>query len=89
MAHPFYRNLSRKVQQKITVNEAPAYIRIQSDRNQVSGITHDYYLNVIMQLSHVTATPVLHAFHRKGDRGHGAALACPAHESPGGDTAQN
>jgi len=56
MAHPFYGNLSRKVQQKITANEAPAYIRIQSGRNQVSGINHDYYLNVIMQLSQYVHT---------------------------------
>ncbi|PMS17514.1 hypothetical protein C0Z16_36565 [Paraburkholderia rhynchosiae] len=56
MTHPFYGNLSRKVQQKIAASEAPAYIRIQSDRNQASGINHDYYLNVIMQLSQYVHT---------------------------------
>jgi hypothetical protein len=56
MAHPFYGELSKKVQQKITAGEAPAYIRIQSDRNQSSGINHDYYLSVIMQLSQYVHT---------------------------------
>ncbi|MBC8720273.1 hypothetical protein F6X37_01210 [Paraburkholderia sp. 31.1] len=56
MAHPFYGKLSKKVQQKITASEAPAYIRIQSDRNQSSGINHDYYLSVIMQLSQYVHT---------------------------------
>ena len=56
MAHPFYGKLSKKVQQKITAGEAPAYIRIQSDRNQSSGINHDYYLSVIMQLSQYVHT---------------------------------
>ncbi|MFM0052796.1 hypothetical protein [Caballeronia grimmiae] len=56
MAHSFYGRLSKKVQQKTTAGETPAYIQIQKDRNQSSGINHDYYLSVTMQLSQYVHT---------------------------------
>lgn len=51
IAHPFYRTTSKKFQVDVSKGNVPPFHLSQEERNQASGIDHDYYSTATIFLS--------------------------------------